>query len=433
MTEKLSRASIGAALAISMALATGTNATAEDDDAARALALVGATVHPVATPAIPGATVIIEDGTITQVGRGLPIPTGATTVQLGGKHVYPGLINASTLLGLYEISAARATRDHAELGDWHPHVRVEVALNPASEQLPVARAAGILAYLAYPTSGRVSGTAALAYTAGWTAAQMLVKAPVGMVVRWPDMRVDPQSAEYQKKAEARVRAVEALSEFVTNARAYARATPSKPSAPGADPKWEAMQPVVGGELPLLIRAGDLAAITAALEWAGAQGFDVILIAQRDAGLAAPLLAELQVPVILSYNHMLLPRRAEPYDAVATAAAELHAAGVRFALGTGMTPYGTYNARQLPQIAGMATGAGLPADAALRALTLDAATILGVGDRLGSIEPGKEATLIAADGDILDIRTRVSHAWIRGEEVNLDNKQLRLYERHKDRR
>jgi len=139
-----------------------------------------------------------------------------------------------------------------------------------------------------------------------------------------------------------------------------------------------------------------------------------------------------VPVVLC-NTLQMPRRTwEPYDAAFTVAAKLHEAGVRFCISTGASYYGVANLRNLPYEAAMAAAYGLPKDEALKAVTLYPAQILGVDDRLGSIEPGKDANLILTDGDPLEIRSQVLEAWIQGRTVDLSSRHTRLYERYRQR-
>lgn len=398
------------------------------------VALTDGVVHTVSGPVIDRATVVFEDDRILAVGAEVSIPAGAEVIDLDGAHVYPGLINMSTLLGLYELRDVRSTRDDTELGTLNPNIRADVALNPSSELLPVARAGGILSFLIFPQSGRVNGTAALAYTDGWTPAQMTVRAPVAMVVNWPSTRLNPGAKDsMDKQRRARRDALRVFDDAMANARAYARAREvGGPVATGSDVKWEAMTPVVRGELPILARCGDLTQIRSALEWAERHDVRLVVNAQRDAGRIASTLAERGVSVILDGAHMRLPRGGESYDTVYRDAAVLHEAGVTFALGTGTSPYGTYNARQLSDVAALMTRFGLPPEAAVRAMTLSGAEICGVADRLGSIEPGKEATLIVADGDILEVRTAVLRAWIRGTETDLRSRHVQLYEKYRAR-
>jgi imidazolonepropionase-like amidohydrolase len=396
---------------------------------AETLALVGATVHPVSAAVIDDAVVLIEDGRIAAVGTDVAIPDGARRIELTGKRLYPGLLNASTILGLTEIGAVAATRDDKDVGGMNPHLRSEVAVNPSSELIPVTRAGGVLMALTAVAGGRIPGTAALIYTDGWTWEEMTLEAPVALVVRWPGMRVDRSHRAKKKpeeQIEAREQAIDRLREFFADARAYwqAREASDVPHQ-DEDVKWEAMGAVLRGELPVIVRANDLMQIRAALDWAEEEHIRLILEGAGDAWRVADELAAREVPVIVRKPTKMPLRNYEPYDTGYANAARLHEAGVRFAFSTD----GASNARNLSFEAGLAVAYGLPAEAALAAMTLEPARIFGIDARVGSIEVGKEATLIATDGDLLDFRSHVVGAWIAGREVDLIDRHRRLYEKY----
>jgi imidazolonepropionase-like amidohydrolase len=413
--------------------------------AAETLALVGATVHPVSGPPIAGATVLVDSGRITAVGVGLEPPAGARRVDLDGLELYPGLLNASTELGLTEIGAVEATVDTRELGEINPNARPESSVNPSSELIPVTRAAGVLMALTAGSGDLIPGTAAVLYTDGWTWEEMTLRAPVALVVHWPRMHIARAGREAKAIAEdieARDAKLHALRETFANARAYwqARTAAGDGGAGDAtardrgvppvegDVKWEAMGEVVRGEVPVLVRAERLLQIRAALDWAAAEGVRLVIDGGAEAWRLADTLAARDVPVIVRRVSSLPVHRDDPYDARYACAALLDAAGVRIAFATG----GASNARNLPFEAGMAVAYGLPPEAAVEALTLGAARILGVDDRVGSIEVGKEATLIATQGEVLDIRSTVERAWIAGREVDLESRHTRLHERYRAR-
>jgi len=412
-----------------LALSLATTAAAE------IVALRGGIVHPVSNPEIAGATVVMSNDRITAVGRDVAIPPDARVVDVNGLHVYPTLIDAHTVLGLTEISSVRGTVDTQEAGDINPNARVEVAINPDSEILPVTRAGGVLVACTAPRGGLIAGTSALLRLDGWTHEDMTVVAPVGLVVHWPDMRVqqrrrDATSEDEQlRNREARL---QALRDAFADARAYEKAHAAAGTkgipAHDRDPRWEAMLPVLRREIPVFVVASQIEQIRAALAWSANEDVRMVLVAGADAAQVADELAARGIPVVLTQTYALPSRRWEPYDTPFTVASKLHAAGVPFCFSTGDAS----NVRNLPHGAGYAVAYGLPADAALRALTQGAATILGAGDRLGTLEAGKEATLIVTDGDVLDIRTHVVRAFVEGREIDLANRHQRLYERYRAR-
>ncbi len=399
---------------------------------AEPLALVGATVHTVSGAVLPEATVLIDDGKIVAVGTDVEIPAAARRVDLHGQLLYPGLINADTVLGLTEIGAVKATRDYQELGQINPNARAEVAVNPSSELIPVTRAGGVLIAMTAGKNGLIPGTAALIYTAGWTWEEMTMQAPTALMVNWPGMRVRRSSRAartMEEQIKAREERIELLRETFATARIYWQACEaSSVTPPVRDVKWDAMRAVVRDDLPVIVRANDLMQIRAALDWAADEQVNLVLAGAGDGWRIADELAARDVPVIVRRTTSMPLRNYEPYDTPYSAAARLHEAGVRIAFCTG----GASNARNLAFEAGMAVAYGLPPAAAVRAMTLGPAEIFGVADRVGSIEVGKEATLIATDGDVLDFRSQVTAAWIAGQEVDLMNRHRRLYETYRAR-
>ena len=407
---------------------------------AEALLLTGATVHTVSGETLAPGQVLMEDGKIAAVGKSLSA-TGAKIVLLDGLHLYPGLIALNTDLGLVEIEAVRATVDAREVGEYTPDVESWIAVNPDSELLPVARANGVSHFEPVPQGGVVAGQSALLALAGWTSAQMVIRKPIALHIYWPSADLDPTSKERTRNKEKwksleaqdkeRQEKLKALDDFFAEARAYLKA---KEQAKGGDtgfqkvPAWEAMLPIVRGEIPITIHADDVRQIRAAVKWAGTNPYNIILADARDAWKVADLLATNNVPVIFSHVFTQPVHEADGYDVHFSAPEALRKAGVKVVFSAG----GGSLVKNLPYAAAQAVAFGLPADAALKGITLYPAQLAGVGGQLGSIEAGKEATLFAADGDILDIRSNVKRMWIAGQEVRLDNRHTRLYEKYQQR-
>ncbi len=403
------------------------------------LVLRGATVHTPSGPIHKGVVVLV-DGRVAAVGSEgqVALPAGGERVFLPGQHLYPGLIDADTILGLTEIGSVAATNDTSEVGEVNPNLRAELAVNPDSELLPVARTGGVLVALTALRTGLVSGTSALIYTQGWTWEDMTVRAPLTLHVRWPGMRVDPVGKkgkaleEAVREREAKLRAID---EALAEARAYWKARQALGAArrPDRDPKWDAMREVVERRIPVAVEADGVLEIRAALDWADREKLRIIIVGGQEAWRVADALAVRDVPVIVGSPFELPARDDDPVDAPYRNAALLHAAGVRIAFGSGGHGFGAANSRHLRLHAAQAVAHGLPRDVAVRALTSGAAEILGVADRLGAIEVGREGTLFAADGDILETRTQVTAAWIAGRQVDLYDRQLRLYDKYRRRR
>ncbi|PYM16535.1 MAG: hypothetical protein DME18_01190 [Verrucomicrobia bacterium] len=419
---------------------------------AETVLLTGATVHTVSGPTLTPGQVLIKDGKIAAVDK--VIKTKADkVVKLDGEHLYPGLIAASTSLGLVEINAVRATRDAAEVGDYTPDVESWVAVNPDSELIPVARANGITHFLPVPGGGIVTGQSGLMVVDGWTTEDMTVKKPVALHVFWPGMELNTTPKEEFKdkskwksledQAKERREKIKALEDFFEEARAYSKAREAggKNGLPAQNvvPAWEAMRPYARGDLPVMVHADDVRQIKVAVNWAATHSYKIILAGARDAWKVADLLATNQVPVIFErvYNQAsglssTPSRDTYRYDVYFTAPQTLHKAGVKVIFGQGLGGEEAATIRNLPYTAAQAVAFGLPQDEALKGITLYPAEVLGVADRLGSIEAGKEATVFAADGSILDIRSNVKRMWITGREVSLESRHTRLYDKYKAR-
>ena len=400
----------------------------------KAVAIKGATIHPVSGPDIPAGTIVFENGKITAIGADVAVPSGADVMEANGKHVYPGLINANTVLGLVEIGAVRATVDVEESGALNPNVRSITSVNPDSELIPVARAAGVLTALSVPEGGIISGQSAVLRLDGWTPEEMTVLSPAAMHLRWPNLTID-RRPRARKSVKDQQKEMEKAQKQIRDAFQIARAYWQARKNPGpdfkADLRWEALMPVFDGKLPLFVHASTLAQIQTALAWAKEMQLKIVLVDGDDAWRVAAQLKESDVPVILGPATSLPPRRDDDYDSAWSSAAKLQQAGVRFCIASNGRGAET-NERNVGYEAGLAAGYGLSKEEALKAVTLYPAQILGVADRLGSLEKGKAATLILTNGDPLDFPTQVEAAFIDGRKIDLSNRQTRLRDKYQEK-
>jgi len=409
--------------------------------------LKNAIVHTVSAESITNGSVLVQNGKIVQVfDNKLPsrilIPDGTKEIDLNGLHLYPGLIALDTALGLSEISGVRSPRDFSEVGDYTPDVQSWIAVNPDSELIPVARANGITHIEPAPQGGIVAGQSGLVALDGWTTEQMAIKKPTGLHVYWPSMDLDTRPKEKFKdknkwksledQAKDRQTKLRALEDFFDEARAYGKAVDSKKQQPEKVPAWEAMQPFVRGETPIFIHADEIRQIKAALKWAETNQFKIILVGGRDSWQLAKEIAAQKVPVIYEHIYNQPAREVDRYDVNFRAPEILRAAGVNLALGMGADAFDAALVKNLPYTVAQAIAFGLPETDALKSLTFIPAQLLGVADRLGSIEAGKEATLFVTDGNIFDIRSNVKRLWIAGKEMPLETRHTRLYEKYKNR-
>ncbi len=402
---------------------------------AKPIALKGATIHPVSGPDIPSGTIVFDKGKITALGPDVPIPDGAEVIDATGKHIYPGLISANSVLGLIEVGAARATVDVAESGAINPNARAISSINPDTELIPVARANGILTAHAVPEGGLISGQSAVIRMDGWTPEEMTVRSPAAMHVRWPEMTLNrnPRARKSVKDQQKDIdKAVKQIRDSFQIARSYWQARKSGTPGFKSDLRWEALMPVFDGKLPLFVHANTVAEIEAVLAWAKEAQLKIVLVGGQDAWRMASQLKESDTPVIITLSTVLPSRRDDGYDSAFANAAKLHEAGVRFCMAMAGRNSEAPHERNLPYEASMASAFGLPKEEALKAVTLYPAQLLGVDDQLGSLQTGKAATLIVTSGDPLDFPAQIEAAYIDGRKIDLSNRQTRLRDKYKEK-
>ncbi len=397
------------------------------------VAIVHARIFTVTSGVIDDGTLVFEQGIITAVGRSVTVPENALVIDAGGAHLYPGLIAGRTSVGLVEIGAVRASRDVSETGLFNPNARAETAYNTDSEVTPTVRSNGVTLGFVAPAGGRISGMGALIYLDGWNRNDAVLKGDAGMILNWPQVHIS--RAWWNKTPEDRQReqikkSHEQLVRFFDEALAYRELRAADPQT-AFDIRYESMIPVLNGRTPLVVRANDQEQIRRAVAFCAERGVKMILLEGADSWKVTGLLKKHNIPVILRQPHSLPVREDEDYDQAFKTAARLASAGVRFALTK--TGADNWDIRNLPFWGATMVGFGLKAEDALRSMTLWPAQIFGVGDRLGSLETGKEATLFISAGDVMDYTgNRVTHMFIGGRPVDLDNRQKRLYRKYSER-
>ncbi|MFC1550917.1 imidazolonepropionase, partial [Candidatus Neomarinimicrobiota bacterium] len=312
-------------------------------------------------------------------------------IDISGQHVYPGLIDANTVIGLVEISAVRATLDFAEVSEIKPNIRSEVAINPDSELFPVTRTNGITYAHVIPRGGLISGTSAMIMMDGWTSEDMTLKAPIGLMVNWPGMEVseDPHATKSKEEQLAAIeKKISTLTNAFADARAYfkAKSAYKQGNAPfhASDTRWDAMLPILNRELPVLIHAPKIRQIRAALNWATKENLKIVLMTGQDVVLALDLLKENNIPVILEGILTTPTRRWEPFNTSYITPTKLYEAGIAFCIASTGRSFEAAHVRNLPYHAAMAAAYGLPKAEALKAITQYPAQILGVIDQIGTL-------------------------------------------------
>jgi imidazolonepropionase-like amidohydrolase len=414
-------------IALSLIVALVANTTLS----AQTIAITGGKVYPISGPAIEGGTVLIVDGKISAVGSNVSIPAGAQRIDATGRIVTPGFINSSTELGVQEIAAVSDTRDMSARGKDNIAAAFTVwdGLNPNSVLLAPARKDGITSFVVMPTGGLVAGQAAIVDVVPGTTTDMIIRAPVAMVAEIGD----PQAAGVSARGELMVKLRELLEDtkfFQTHRQAFDRAQTRTFVASRLD--LEAMIPVIEGRIPLVVTVDREADIDAALRLAREFNLKLMIAGGAEAWMMADRLAAAHVPVLTGAMNNI------PADFAALGqrqenAALLSKAGVPVALigNAGGGDEETFNVRNIKQEAGNAIAYGMNWEAALRAVTLTPAEIFGVSDRVGSLQPGREANVVVWSGDPFEFTTRAEHVFVRGREYHDKTRQDLLMERYRN--
>jgi imidazolonepropionase-like amidohydrolase len=395
----------------------------------------GVTVFPVSSPKIENTTLTVVDGKIADIGAKSG-PKGVRVIDAKGMQVYPGIINSATNIGLSEISAIRESVDTGELGDFNPQLRAIVALNPETEHIPVVRANGITTVITLPGGGTgiILGQAALIHLDGYTYEEMEINRTAAYQMRFPTMQsraFDFETFQTTRGsfADAKRRfdgQMQEIKKFFAEARAYRAAKLAKAPGLRVNLKFEAMIPLLDGKAPALVTASKKREILAAIQFAEEEKIRIILADVRDPGSAMEEIAKKKIPCILGPVTQLPPEADAPYDFNYSLPGQLHKAGVKFAFGS----FANQFARNIAFEAASASSYGLPYDEALKAITLHAAEIWGVGDKYGSIEKGKVADLLVTNGDPLEVKTDVKMLFIQGRQQSLESKHTRLYDKYR---
>jgi imidazolonepropionase-like amidohydrolase len=398
--------------------------------------IVGATAHLGTGDVIEDAAIGFSDGVFNFVGRrfAVDLKRYVRVIEAHGAHIYPGFIAPNSTLGLMEVAAVRATLDFDEVGTFNPHVRSLIAYNASSDITPTVRTNGVLLGQITPRGGTISGTSSLVHFDAWNWEDAVVREDDGLHLNWPSthhkhrkdgkMTIGRQKSYDQRLAE------------ITNYFERARAHHLSSNPPLTDLPMRAMSGLfASGDSPasqtLFVHAQDAKQIAEIIRFKRAMNLErVVLVGGQDSWMLADPLRENNIAVMLLRTHSVPRYDEDDVDLCYRLPALLEAEGVQYCIqGEGRMP--EMNTRNLPFFAGTAVAYGLEYEQGVRALTLSTARILGIETTCGSIEQGKRAILFISSGDALDMRTNdVTHAWIDGRQVVLDNKQIQLYEKYK---
>jgi len=398
--------------------------------------LMNATAHLGNGEIIENSAVAFKDGKLTVVADANVIKLDKaafdTIISLQGKHIYPGFIAPNSTLGLFEIGAVRATRDFREVGSINPNVRSIIAYNTDSKITPTVRSNGVLLAQITPKGGRVSGTSSIVELEGWNWEDAVYKIDDGLHINWPRFHNssgwwgNPGPSKVNEKYDEQYLELKTL---FNDAKAYSEVGKHEES----DLKLKSMRGVFDGSKQLYIHVHSSKGIEHAIDFSKSAGIKkMVIVGGTDAWMVTDLLKEHNIPVIVRRIHSLPQKMDDDIDLPFRLPAMLKEAGVLFCLENSgdMETMGT---RNLPFYAGTAAAYGLTKEEALMSITSNTAKILGIDKTVGSLEVGKDATLIISTGDALDVLTNnIEYAFIRGKGIDLDNHQKQLYRKFKSK-
>lgn len=396
------------------------------------IALTNATIHVGNGQVINNGTVVLKNGKITEVS-GQASTAGAKVIDCLGKHIYPGLILTASQLGLIEVNSNRATIDGTEIGDMNPSIRSIVAYNTDSKVINTLRTNGILLANVIPDGGLISGSSSVVQLDAWNWEDAAYKTDVAIHFRMPSLLVrsggrggrggfggqqpptDPVKTGLDQ--------IEKVKVFFREAKAWL----AENKHDNTNTKFEAVKNLFTKKQKLFIHCNIVKEMLLAVDFVKEFGFDVVLVGAVDSWQIADILKQNNIAVILNQLHDLPTMIDDDIDQPFKTPAMLQKAGVLFTIND---DDGNSRYRNLPFNAGTAAAYGLTKEEALSAITLNAATILGIADKTGSIETGKDANIVVSEGDILDMRTNIiTNAFIQGRQIDLNNKQKQLAEKY----
>lgn len=393
----------------------------------------GGTIHVGNGTVIERGIITFENGKLSYVGNSDGFSRENKSYmeyEVSGQHIYPGLILCNSILGLSEISAEQATNDYMETGNFNPNIRSIIAYNADSERIPIDRSNGILLTQIVPRGGTVSGSSSVVQLDAWNWEDAIIKEDEGIHFHWPNKYVSPDffmGETEPKPNENYQKTIQSFEKNLQDAIAYGKVDQHEKS----NLKLEALTNILNGKSTLYIHVNKAAEIVKSVQLF--QKYEVekiVLVGATDAYYVRDFLKENNLSIILQSTHELPSRPEEAVAGPYQLPYLLSKEGINVAIH--MSTYARpENWRNLPFIVGTAAGYGLSKEEALKLVTINPAKILGIDHRLGTIETGKDATIIVSNGDLLDMMSsKVELAFIEGRKIDLDNKHLRLYRKFK---
>lgn len=383
-------------------------------------ALVHGTIHIGNGQIIEDGIIVITDGKITDVRAYAPM-ANIKAIDCSGKQIYPGLISPVTILGLEEWEAVRSTRDDRELGDLNPNIHSYIAYNTDSKVINTVRTNGILLANVIPNGGIISGASSVMQLDAWNWEDALYKRDGGIHLHIPYLVRFSQESNALKEG---LEKMEEVKKFFRDAEAYYQ----EPKHEHVNLKLEAVKGLFDKTQTLFVHADLVKEMMIAIDFAKEFGFKTVIIGGADSWKITDQLKQNNIAVIVNRPHSMPVTQDDDVNLPYKTPYLLQQAGVLYCI---MDDDEMSRYRNLPFNAGTAVAFGLTKEQALQAITFNTAKILGIDDRTGTIEKGKDANIVVSTGDILDMKTNnVVNAFIQGREISLDNKQKQLYEKYK---
>lgn len=399
------------------------------------IVLRGGTAHIGNGTVIENSIIVFEDGKITTVAEEATVkidPTDKQVIDITGKHVYPGMIAASTAMGLMEIAAVRATRDEDEIGSLNPNVRSIISFNTDSRVVPTVRSNGILLAQVRPKGGRISGTSSIVQLDAWNWEDATYKIDDGIHLSWPNI----YKFRGWWEGPGRVESNDNYNEQVTDIKDLfdqAKAYCQNDKHDETNLKLGSMCGLFDGSQKLFVHVSMIKEIIEAVNFSKKYGVKMVVVGGEDAWMATDILKNNNIPVVIKRTQSLPNRSDEDIDLPFKLPKLLQDAGVMYCITLGDGSDGFWDQRNLPFHAGQTVANGLTKEQAIAAITANPAKILGIDDKTGTLETGKDANIIVSTGDVLDMRTsKIEHAFIQGRAIDLDNKQKALYRKYMEK-
>lgn len=411
-------------------------AAAQTEDRTEVVAIVGARIVPVTGPVIESGSILIKNGRIADLGANISIPSGAKVIEARGLVAYPGMIDSYSWLGLEEISGVRATVDNRETGRINPQVKAIEALRYDSMHIPIARANGIVAAVVAPSGGLISGQSTLVKLDGWTNREMVIKESLAMIIELPALRRGRGEFAGFRGQQPQVtteKTLDELRQIFEKARMYEKRREAARKnillpPPDFDEASHFLLPVVKGELPVIFSVHADKDILQTIKFVQEEKIKAIFYGVEQGFKVAKEIKEAGIPCIIGSLYSLPPVWEDGYDALFLNPVMLNQAGVKISFSSSSAS----TAKDLPYHAAKAAAFGLKPEEALKAVTIYPAEIFGVDKLMGSLEPGKTASIVLADGDLLELGTKIQKVFIDGKEVSLENRYTELLKKFEQR-